>query len=138
MAGRVAGFAFIDLVAEVPGRIDEWASFAGNRAEQDAVKWLARHVLVPRGVWEWPIRVDVVLDDGRRFSFTHRASYGRTNGTLRQAAIRALTHRSQSRRFDAHQRTEARQLAEAISGWTDDPSPTRSPPFLSPLINAPA
>jgi|SRR5688572_14308695 len=135
MPSVAAGFRFIDLVAMIPGRIDEWASFAGNRAEQDADKWLARHVLVPRGVWEWPIRIDVVLDDGRRFSCTHRVRYGRTNGTLRQAAVRALTLRSLNRRFDAGQRAEARQLAEAISGWTDDQSPAPGRPFLSPILN---
>lgn len=136
MASRVAGFTFIDLVAEIPDRVDEWASFAGNRAEQDADKWLARHVLVPRGVWEWPLRIDVVLDDGRRFSFTHRVRYGRTNGTLRQAAVRALTLRSLDQRFAPQQRAEARRLAEAISGWAADQSPARSPPFLSPFLNA--
>ena len=136
MASVAAGFRFIDLVAMIPGRIDEWASFHGYRAEQDADKWLARHVLKPRGVREWPVRIDVVLDDGRDFSFTHRVSYGRSNGTLRQAAVRALTLRSQNRRFEPHQRTEARRLAEAISGWTDDDSPARSPPFLSPFVSS--
>lgn len=118
MAGVVAGFSFVDLLVVAPGRPSAGQSFAGNQAEQDADRWLARHVLEARGVWDWAVAVDVALDSGRVVSFDYRVSYGRTNGTLRQAAIRALTHRGLNQRLSEGERTRARFLAEEISGKT--------------------
>ncbi|MFA5944518.1 MAG: hypothetical protein WC876_08650 [Candidatus Thermoplasmatota archaeon] len=118
MGAVVAGFTFVDLLVLTPGQPPVSQCFAGNHAEQDADKWLAKHVLVARGVWEWTVTVNLALDSGRVAAFDHRVSYGRTNGTLRQGAIVALTHRGLNRRLDSHQQAEARFLAEEISGKT--------------------
>ncbi|MFA5943491.1 MAG: hypothetical protein WC876_03385 [Candidatus Thermoplasmatota archaeon] len=114
----VAGFTFVDLLVLTPGRPLVNQSFAGNQAEQNADKWLAKHVLEARGVWDWTVTVDLALDSGKVAAFDHRVSYGRTNGTLRQAAVQALTHRGLNRRLHPRQQAEARILAEELSGKT--------------------
>ncbi|MFA5943238.1 MAG: hypothetical protein WC876_02090 [Candidatus Thermoplasmatota archaeon] len=128
MTGIGAGFQFIDLAAHLPGQAPVGQSFSGFRAEADADRWLAKHVMEARGTWQWTVQVDLSLDSGKLASFDHRVSYGRTNGTLRQAAIQAMTHRGLNRRLTPQQIAEARFLAEEISGktYTDLYPPARN------------